>query len=154
MNDRPTQSAVTIVAVLLLLVTACVQVPKEQGISNAQGEASVAGRMFPKNADGYADITAEQLSEMMGGKEFTLVNTHIPYAGDLPQTDLTLPYDQIPNYLDQLPDRNAPIVLYCRSGSMSTSAAVELAALGYTNVMELDGGMRAWTAAGNELVRQ
>jgi rhodanese-related sulfurtransferase len=34
---------------------------------------------------------------------------------------------------------------------MSTQAAKELADMGYTNVMELDGGFNAWRAAGYEL---
>ncbi|MFN2184312.1 MAG: rhodanese-like domain-containing protein [Anaerolineae bacterium] len=37
---------------------------------------------------------------------------------------------------------------------MSTSAAEELVELGYTNVMEVDGGFNAWKAAGYELLYQ
>jgi rhodanese-related sulfurtransferase len=48
--------------------------------------------------------------------------------------------------------REAPIVLYCRSGSMSTTAAKVLADEGYSNVMELDGGFSAWKAQGYELL--
>ena len=107
-----------------------------------------------QSADGYTNITVEQLAGMFENKDFTLINAHIPYEGEIPQTDLFIPFDEITNHLDELPDMDASIVLYCRSGSMSTSAAGTLASLGYTNIMEVDGGMRAWEAAGYELLRQ
>jgi rhodanese-related sulfurtransferase len=107
---------------------------------------------FPKNGDGYADISVEQLADLLDDKDFTLVNVHIPYEGEIPQTDLFIAYDEIGDHLDELPARDAAIVLYCRSGSMSTTAAKVLAGEGYTNVMEVDGGFNAWKAAGYDLL--
>ncbi len=46
------------------------------------------------------------------------------------------------------------VFLYCRSGSMSATAAETLVGLGYTDVWNLDGGMIAWQAAGNPLVTE
>jgi rhodanese-related sulfurtransferase len=107
---------------------------------------------FPKNADGYADISVDQLADLMEHKDVTLVNVHIPYEGEIPQTDLFIPFDEIQAHLDELPAKDAPIVLYCRSGSMSTTAAEVLADEGYTNVMELDGGFNTWKAAGYDFL--
>jgi len=46
-----------------------------------------------------------------------------------------------------VPDKNAPIVLYCGGGFRSALAADNLQKMGYTNVISMDGGWRAWTEA-------
>ena len=97
---------------------------------------------------GYVDVAPAQLVEMLEAKDFTFVNVHIPYEGEIEPTDDFLPYDQIDGLLAALPDRDAKVVLYCRSGSMSAIASRALVAAGYTNVWNLDGGMNAWRAAG------
>jgi len=105
-----------------------------------------------KNAGGYTDINVAQLSAMMQNQDSILVNVHIPFAGNIPQTAVSIPFNEIGKNLDKLPsDKNTPIVLYCRSGAMSTMAAEILAEQGYTNVMKLDGGMNAWQRAGNPI---
>jgi len=107
------------------------------------------------NGGSYWDITPAQLSSMLEHKDFLLVNVHIPYDGELPQTDLFEPYNEIEENLSKLPkDMNAKIVVYCRSGSMSAIAARELVKLGFTNVSNLAGGMVEWEKQGYELIRK
>ena len=47
-----------------------------------------------------------------------------------------------------VPDRNAPIVLYCRSGARSGRMTVALQQAGYTDVVNMAGGILQWQADG------
>lgn len=109
-----------------------------------------------QDAPGYRTITTEQLGQMLEVSEaFELINVHIPYEGELPQTDAFIPFDTVAENLDLLPsEKGAPIVLYCKSGRMSEIAAAELARLGYTNVSHLEGGFVAWANAGRPLIQR
>lgn len=76
------------------------------------------------------------------------INVHVPAADiQFDGTDMTMPFDNLD--MKQLPaDRDTPLAVYCRSGSMSAIAVQRLLALGYTDIVELDGGTDAWAAAG------
>ncbi len=103
----------------------------------------------------YVDITPAELAAMLKNKDFLFINTHTPYEGEIEQTDLFLPYDQAAQQLDQLPaDKNAKIVVYCRSDRMSRISIEEWVRAGYTNLYNLDGGFVAWQEAGYELLQK
>ena len=114
----------------------------------------VIGEKADVDGDAYNNINTDELKTILNNKDFVFVNVHIPFEGNIADTDLSIPYDQItePTYLSQLPaDKNAKVVLYCRSGRMSAIAAEELVKLGYTNIWNLKDGMLDWEQAGYPL---
>ena len=48
----------------------------------------------------------------------------------------------------EIPDKSTTMVLYCGGGYRSALTAAELQKMGYTSVISLDGGWRAWNQAG------
>jgi len=109
----------------------------------------VSGETVTVGSSSYKVINADELNAMLTNKDFVFVNVHIPFAGNIPGTDLSIPYNEIQQNLSQLPaDKDAKIVLYCRSGRMSQMAAEELISLGYTEIWDLKGGMVEWEQAG------
>ena len=96
--------------------------------------------------DEFANIVAEE------SDEYTIVNVHIPYEGEVAETDMSIAYNDIATLSSALPDKNAPIILYCRSGRMSEEASRVLIELGYTNLYDVPGGMNAWQNSGRELL--
>jgi len=53
----------------------------------------------------------------------------------------------------KVPDKKTPMVLYCGGGFRSALAADALQKMGYSNVISLDGGWRAWQQAGMPVER-
>ena len=97
---------------------------------------------------GVRRLIPAELAEMLRTKDFFLVNVHVPYAGEIPQTDSFIPYDATKTrILDYPRDRSAKIVVYCLGNRMALLAVRELLTAGYTNVSMLDGGMQAWEKA-------
>lgn len=91
---------------------------------------------------GAKEISVNQLHQMIKQKDFILVNVHVPYEGEIPQTDKFIPYNTIGKHLNELPAKNQKIVLYCRTDRMSKIAAKTLAEAGYSNLYILKGGMK------------
>lgn len=139
--------------------------------SNVERDAYLVSRESNKNfCENYGDkfstkkkmqnkiwqtqqVTIEELKFWIKQKDFFLINVHVPYAGELPQTDISIPFDMIEQNLDMLPeDKNTKLVIYCRSGNMSATALQKLTQFGYSNVFDVRGGMKAWVIDGNKLI--
>lgn len=137
-----------LIFLLVLVLTACTNTATEQPA------VEVVGQKVTVEDGYYMDIGVAELQSMLANKDFTFVNVHIPFEGNIAGTDLSIAYDQVDQSLDQLPaDKDAQVVLYCRSGRMSTIAAQTLVGLGYSNIWNLAGGMVAWEQAGLKINR-
>ena len=114
----------------------------------------VVGQTDVASVKGYEDMSVDDLASSLNNKDFILINVHVPYIGDIEGTDESIPFDEIAENLDKLPqDKEAKLVLYCQSGRMSEIALETLVGLGFTDVYNLSGGMREWQKRGYQLVR-
>ena len=97
-------------------------------------------------------LSPEALFALLPQHGFQLIDVHTPYAGELPGTDAHIVYTDTEGLVAYIgADLNAPVVLTCLSDHMSVIAGNALVGLGYTHISSLDGGMRAWEAAGYPL---
>lgn len=104
--------------------------------------------MFQK-PDYVKSISANELKQVMEKGDIFLVDVHTPEQRHIKGTDAFIPYDDIENNRDKLPeDKSTPIYLYCEGGPMGNAAARTLHELGYHNLLNLEGGAKAWRQAG------
>lgn len=105
-------------------------------------------RLFGAGSTAQLSAT-EYKNRFVEGKEaHLLVDVRTPQeyiAGYIPGA-VNIPLQELSQKIDHLP-KDKPVILYCRSGSRSHSAASLLGRLGYTDVYDL-GGIHHWTSAG------
>lgn len=84
-----------------------------------------------------------------GGVTFLDVRTekeykkgHIPGAKNVPRGKLEYDIGK------DIPDKNAAVVVYCKTGGRSSLGTYTLVRMGYKNLKSMDGGWKAWTKAG------
>ena len=91
------------------------------------------------------DIGVEELDKLRReGAEFTLIDVREPHEYEICHLDGQLiPLGTLAGRLDEL-DRDAHIVVHCRSGGRSASAVKAMRGAGFENVWNLNGGILAW----------
>ena len=121
----------------------------------ASGAVDLPTQKVPVEGGGsYTDVNAAGLAVMLEDKDFPLINVHVPYEGEIPDTDLFIPYNEVEANLGQLPlDKGAKALLYCRSGVRSADGLWILNANGYNKVFNMLGGIIEWKEKGYSIVR-
>ena len=121
------------------------------GMDHGSG-SSMSGMDMPAGTR-HQLVDADTFATLAAEPDAVLINVHEPYEGEIAGTDQFLQYDSVDPVL--LPhDLSTPLVVYCMTGNMSAVAVQQMVSLGYTNITELRGGMRAWLASGRELVQR
>lgn len=99
------------------------------------------------NALTYEQITAQQAKTIMDTKKDYIIidaRTEEEFNQGYIKGAILIPEYEIANRAQkELPDKDALILVYCRSGRRSKIASEELVKLGYTNVKEF-GGIIDW----------
>lgn len=100
------------------------------------------------NTPTYEQITVTQAKTIMDTeKDYIIIDarTKEEFAEGHIEGAILIPEYEIASRAEkELPDKNALILVYCRSGRRSKIASEELVSLGYTNVKEF-GGIIDWT---------
>ena len=118
-------------------------------LTACQTEQQLPGIQADANGVPYRVVSVDELQTMLEDKDFLMGNVHTPFEGNIPQTDLHLPYDEIEQNLSLLPaDKDARILIYCLTSGMAKLAVATLTAQGYTDIWMLEGGTSAWAEAG------
>ena len=98
------------------------------------------------------EVTPEQVkADLDAGKPVILVDVrdfeefaagHLPKAVNISRGLLEFKVGSM------LPNKNANIVLYCRTGARSALAAAVMKEMGYTDAKNMKGAFKAWGTAG------
>ncbi|MEA5093546.1 MAG: rhodanese-like domain-containing protein [Sedimentibacter saalensis] len=123
--------AAAVLAILALALTGC---------SKSTEEESVNEKIQ------YVKISPKDAKEIMDNEESIVldVRTKDEYDQGHIEGAVLLPVDEISSKAEEvLKDKKAKIVVYCRSGNRSATAAKTLIKMGYENVLDF-GGIIDW----------
>jgi len=113
-------------------------------LSCAQNKQSNTGASLAE----YHKISAEEAKKMLDTNHNIIlldVRSEEEYkAMHIPGATL-LPLPEIGNKaVNVLPDKNAVILVYCRSGARSRNASNQLVSMGYSQIYDIEGGISNW----------
>ena len=120
---------------------------------NASGDVKSKQEISSEAKAKAPHISSQQLAGyQLGKEEFVLldIRTEAEYEAGHIQGAQWFPRGKLEYYIQEvIEDPDSRIVLYCRTGGRSALATLTLKDMGYTNVVDLEGGFKKWVAGGN-----
>jgi len=119
-----------IILIIILIIAGCEAMEKNQSDIEAE----------------YKKISAEEAKAIIESEDVIIldVRTQEEYKEGHIENSVLLPVNDIADKAEEiLPNNNTKILVYCRSGNRSATAAKQLIILGYTNVYDF-GGINSW----------
>lgn len=99
------------------------------------------------NPYGVPELSPAEVAQRLArGDSFVLLDVREPYELQLSALDgaLNLPMSQLAARWRDIP-RDRPVVVFCHTGVRSVSVIHALREAGYTNLINLAGGIDAWS---------
>ena len=96
-------------------------------------------------------IDVPQAKGLLGDKDYLFIDCrepeeyaqgHIPGAVNIPRGMLEF------KIAEAVPDKGSHLVLYCKTGGRGCLSTLAIQCMGYLNAVNMDGGWKAWAAAG------
>ena len=129
---------------ILLFAALATSLALLSGCTLSKTKGDTAEDMTGKAA--YQKISAEDAYEMMVSQEVVIVDVRTPeeYDGGHIPNAILVPNESIGDDMPEaLPDKEATLLIYCRSGRRSKEASEKLLKLGYKSIYEF-GGIIDW----------
>lgn len=104
---------------------------------------------FKDPREPFTRISVEEAKEKIDGSDVQVIDTRQPgeYIGGHVPDALNIPHMAVVNQKDKL-STDKPIIMICESGARSALACEFAAALGFTDLYNVEGGTAAWRKAG------
>jgi sulfur-carrier protein adenylyltransferase/sulfurtransferase len=129
---------------------ACGDSPTITGLIDYDEFCGVGGSTMQLPQPGHAvqEMTVTELKQRLDrGDPLVLVDVREPFEWDIANLSAhgarLIPLDQVLNRRDEI-DRDAEVVVYCRSGARSAGAVRQLRTHGFDRIWNLKGGINAW----------
>ena len=107
-------------------------------------------------SDAIADVDVAEAQQLVTGGEAVILDVRTPQEFAAGHLDGAINIDvEAADFASRVSglDESAETLVYCRTGNRSGVATDEMADLGFTDLSDLQGGIEAWTADGQQVVR-
>lgn len=117
----------------------------------------ITGQELLRQAKAKADaLSPDEVAAIVDGEDVTVVDVregdewrkgHLPGAVHVPRGYLEMQAE------GKLPNKDAPLIVYCAGGNRSAFATETLKQMGYRDVRHMSGGFTAWKDTGLQVVQ-